>query len=162
MVQGQVLADIGCFIGHDLRHLVNDGAPANNLYGFDIIDFWDLGFEMFQDRDRFEAHFVQADIMAADSNLAGFKGKLGIIYIAQVRPPTSCDASRAHPQLSSSNKYGLRIGPPPMELGWPNRSMQETHQPLQARLSDRRQPDWQFYRSINSVGFYTTATVAPQ
>lgn len=85
VVQGQVLADIGCFIGHDLRHLVNDGAPANNLYGFDIIDFWDLGFEMFQDRDRFEAHFVQADIMATDGKLAMFKGKLDIIYIAQVR-----------------------------------------------------------------------------
>ena len=35
LVQGQVLADIGCFIGHDLRHLVNDGAPTKNLYGFD-------------------------------------------------------------------------------------------------------------------------------
>ena len=93
MVQGQALADIGCFIGHDLRHLVNDGAPAKNLYGFDIIDFWDLGFAMFRDRDRFKAHFVQADTMAADSKLAEFQGKLDIIYIAQVRMPTSCDAS---------------------------------------------------------------------
>ena len=88
MVQGQVLADIGCFIGHDLRHLVNDGAPANNLYGFNIIDFWDLGFEMFQDRDWFKAHFVQADIMATDSEFAVFKGELDIIYVAQVRLPS--------------------------------------------------------------------------
>ena len=162
MVQGQVLADIGCFIGHDLRHLVNDGAPAQNLYGFDIIDFWDLGFEMFQDRDRFKAHFVQADIMAADSKLAEFKGKLDIIYIAQVRPLTSCEASRAHLQFSGFNKYCSTIGPPPMELGRPNRSLQKTHQPLQARLSDRRQSNWQFNVSGDSAGFHTTSTVATQ
>ena len=88
--QGQILADVGCFIGHDLRHLVNAGAPAKSLYGFDIVNFWDLGFEMFNDHDRFDdAHFVQADIMAVDDGdgkgeLADFKGKIDIISIAQV------------------------------------------------------------------------------
>lgn len=85
LAEGQVLADIGCFIGHDLRHLVNDGVPAKNLYGFDIVDFWGLGFEMFRDRDRFSAQFIQADVMAAGGRLAEFQGKLDIIHIAQVR-----------------------------------------------------------------------------
>ena len=93
MVQGQVLAETGCFIGHDLRHLVSDGAPTKNLYGFDVIDFWDFGFEMLQDRDKFKPHFVQADIMAADSKLAEFKGKLDIICIVQVGLPASCRES---------------------------------------------------------------------
>lgn len=88
LAQGQVLADIGCFMGHDLRHLVNDGAPASNLYGFDIVDFWQLGFEMFRDRDRFNAKSIQADVMAADGGLVEFKGKLDVIYIAQVRRTT--------------------------------------------------------------------------
>ncbi|GAB7327547.1 hypothetical protein MBLNU13_g11411t2 [Cladosporium sp. NU13] len=110
VVQGQVLADIGCFIGHDLRHLVNDGAPARNLYGFDIIDFWDLGFEMFQDRDRFKAHFVQADIMAADSKLAEFKGKLDITYIAQVLHQWNWDGQiEACKRLTSLSKPGSLI-----------------------------------------------------
>ena len=85
LAHGQALADIDCFIGHDLRHLANDGAPVENLYGFDIIDFWDLGFEMFRDRERFNARFVQADLMATGGALAEFKETLDIIYIAQVR-----------------------------------------------------------------------------
>lgn len=87
LAKGQLLADVGCFIGHDLRHLANDGAPAENLYGFDIVDFWSLGFEMFKDRGRFDAHFINADIMAVDSDsaLAEFKGKIDVVCIAQVR-----------------------------------------------------------------------------
>ena len=74
------------------------GAPAANLYGFDIVNFWDLGLEMFRDHGRFDgpdgAHFVQADIMAVSSDdrggpggkgeLARFKGKIDIVSIAQV------------------------------------------------------------------------------
>lgn len=49
-----------------------------------------------------------------------------------------------------------------MELGRPGRSVQKACQPLQARLSDRRQPDWQCNGSGNSTGFHTATTVAPQ
>ena len=87
-----MLADIGCFSGLEVTWTATPARWSNgfleNLYGFDIIDFWDLGFEMFQDRDWFKAHFVQADIMATDSEFAVFKGELDIIYIAQVRLPS--------------------------------------------------------------------------
>lgn len=85
LAKGQLLVDIGCFIGHDLRHLVNDGAPAENLYGFDIVNFWDLGFDMFKDRGRFNAKFVQADVMATDGSLAEYEAKFDMIAIFQVR-----------------------------------------------------------------------------
>ena len=94
---------------------------------------------MFRDRERFNARFVQADIMATDGALAEFKGKLDIIYIAQVRW-TSQASGQTEPDhdLADLTKHTLCIGPPPMELGRPNRSMQKTYQSLQARLSDSR------------------------
>jgi hypothetical protein len=79
---------------------VQAGAPAASLYGFDIVNFWDLGFEMFRDHGSFDwpdgAQFVQADIMAVSSDdergggegegeLASFKGKIDVISVAQVR-----------------------------------------------------------------------------
>lgn len=82
--EGQLLVDLGCFIGHDLRHLVNDGAPSENIHGIDIVNFWDLGFEMYNDRGRFKAHFTQGDIMASDGAMAEFKNKSDIISIFQV------------------------------------------------------------------------------
>jgi hypothetical protein len=100
---------------------VKAGAPAKSLYGFDIVNFWDLGFEMFQDHGRFDdAHFVQADIMAVDDDeiegegegkgeLAEFKGKIDIISIAQVsgrkqqqhHTPSSSPHTHTHPLAES-------------------------------------------------------------
>jgi hypothetical protein len=102
---------------------VKAGAPAKSLYGFDIVNFWDLGFEMFQDHGRFDdAHFVQADIMAVDDDeiegegegegkgeLAEFKGKIDVISIAQVsgpeqqqhHTPSSSPHTHTHPLAES-------------------------------------------------------------
>ncbi|KAM0721623.1 hypothetical protein Q7P37_002548 [Cladosporium fusiforme] len=84
LASGQILVDIGCFIGHDLRHLVNDGAPSENLYGLDIVNFWDLGYEMFQDSKKFNAHFIEADLLSSDRSLETLEGRCGIISISQV------------------------------------------------------------------------------
>jgi hypothetical protein len=85
LADGQLLVDIGCFIGHDLRHLVHDGAPSENLHGIDIADFWDLGFEMYNDRGRFNAHFTKADFLSSDGAISEFRDKCDIISIFQVR-----------------------------------------------------------------------------
>lgn len=100
LAKGQALVDIGCFIGHDLRHLVKDGAPAGNLYGFDIVNFWDLGFDMFKDRGRFDAKFAQVDVMATDGTLAEFEGMFDVISISQVR--RAHVAFVAHPAILTS------------------------------------------------------------
>jgi len=63
---------------------VHDGAPGQNLYGFDVVDFWELGFEMFRDRDRFGARFVRADVLADDGKLEEFEGWLDVVHIAMV------------------------------------------------------------------------------
>ncbi|KAJ5309683.1 S-adenosyl-L-methionine-dependent methyltransferase [Penicillium atrosanguineum] len=54
---GATFMDIGCFLGGDMRRLVFDGAPSANL-------------------DRFDAHFILADIMSPEENpeLQALKG----------------------------------------------------------------------------------------
>jgi len=81
---GDILVDVGCFVGHDLRRLVYDGAPSSNLYGIDIISHWDVGFEMFRDQDRFEAHFIEADILSDNAALSPLKNKVDVIAVTQV------------------------------------------------------------------------------
>ncbi|KAF7875358.1 hypothetical protein EAF04_002530 [Stromatinia cepivora] len=76
--------DVGCFVGHDLRRLVYDGAPSDRLYADDIISHWDVGYEMFRDRGRFKAHFIEADIVSQSETLAQLRRQVDIISITQV------------------------------------------------------------------------------
>ncbi|KAH8157796.1 hypothetical protein CIB48_g10457 [Xylaria polymorpha] len=84
---GAVVADIGTFIGHDLRRLVYDGAPSKNLYGIDIINTFETGYEFFRDRDTFGGHFIEADFInsSASPELTALKNdKADIIIVSQV------------------------------------------------------------------------------
>ncbi|KAI1103536.1 hypothetical protein F4804DRAFT_309814 [Jackrogersella minutella] len=79
--------DIGTFIGHDLRRLVYDGTPSNNLYGVDIFSHFETGSEFFRDRDTFEGQFIEADFLnsSASPELTALKSsKVDIIVISQV------------------------------------------------------------------------------
>lgn len=81
---GGILLDVGCFLGTDLRQLVYDGAPSDKMYGVDIANHWEVGFDMYRDRDSFKGHFIEGDIMQAEENeqLATLKGKVDIISIS--------------------------------------------------------------------------------
>ncbi|KAF4626047.1 hypothetical protein G7Y89_g12114 [Cudoniella acicularis] len=82
---GELLLDVGCFLGHDLRRLAYDGAPSTNLYGLDIANHWNVGFELFRDQSHFGAHFIEADILSeSDSALLALKGKVDIVSALQV------------------------------------------------------------------------------
>ncbi|KAF8859150.1 hypothetical protein BDZ45DRAFT_590135, partial [Acephala macrosclerotiorum] len=67
---GERLLELGSFIGHDMRRLVSkqkyspfDGAPLGNFYAVDIVNHWDVGCDMFSDRQTLSAHFIEADIL---------------------------------------------------------------------------------------------------
>lgn len=63
-------------MGQDLRRLAVDGAPTANMYATDIIgDFWDLGYDLFRDRDTMKAEFIKADILDTYSALEALHGK---------------------------------------------------------------------------------------
>ncbi|KAK3686957.1 hypothetical protein LTR37_019311 [Vermiconidia calcicola] len=83
---GDSMVDIGCFVGGDFRRLVFDGAPSENMVGVDIVSHWEVGYELFRDRGKFRAAFVEADLMKVeeDSELQKLKGKIGIIHISAV------------------------------------------------------------------------------
>ncbi|KAI9658081.1 MAG: hypothetical protein M1821_002741 [Bathelium mastoideum] len=78
---GGSLLDIGCFMGHDLRRIVFDGAPAEKIYATDIVNHWDLGYELFRDSDRFSAHFIEADILHPNERLQALTGTLDVVTI---------------------------------------------------------------------------------
>ncbi|KAI9682625.1 MAG: hypothetical protein M1822_006923 [Bathelium mastoideum] len=82
--QGASLLDIGCFIGHDFRRLVSDGAPSSNLYGIDIVSHWDVGYDMFRDHDRFSRTFFEADITSPNEKLSMLNGKIDILMMIHV------------------------------------------------------------------------------
>lgn len=82
---GAILLDVGTFVGHDLRRLVYDGAPSDKLYGVDIASYGDVGYDLFRDRETFQGHFIEADILSdTSSELNALKNKVDIIAVSQV------------------------------------------------------------------------------
>lgn len=83
------MVDLGCFTGGDFRQCVFDGAPSENMVGIDIANFWEVGYDLYRDRDKSRARFVEADLMSigsenAPTELEALKGKVSIIHICQV------------------------------------------------------------------------------
>ncbi|KAJ5201844.1 uncharacterized protein N7498_006507 [Penicillium cinerascens] len=81
---GEKLLDVGCAIGQELRHLVFDGVPPENLYSSDIRqDFYDIGYDLFADRSTLKSQFFQADIFDDNSSLVqNLTGKVNIVNAA--------------------------------------------------------------------------------
>jgi SAM-dependent methyltransferase len=107
---GEVLVDIGCFLGHDLRRLAYDGAPSNNMYGVDIVSHWDVGYALFRDLGRFHATFIEADILSGATALMPLKNNIDILSITQVLHQWGWDDQvRVAKVLSSFTKPGSLI-----------------------------------------------------
>ena len=122
---GSSFLDIGCFLGQDLRRLVADGAPPDNLYAMDIVNHWDLGYELFRDRDRFSAHFLEADILFPNAELMALRGKVDILYITHVLHQWDWEnQAKCLVQL-----VGLSSGPGAMVVGFQVGSAGERHIP---------------------------------
>ena len=64
----QTLLDLGCCLAQDLRKLVFDGVPSENLYGLDVERrFVDIGYELFRDAASLKSRFVVQDMLASDT-----------------------------------------------------------------------------------------------
>ncbi|KAF4629022.1 hypothetical protein G7Y89_g9133 [Cudoniella acicularis] len=81
---GATLIDIGTFIGQDLRQLVLDGAPSTNMYAVDIVNHWDTGFDMYRDREKFHAKYIECDILHPSLELKELDGKMDIIWVTHL------------------------------------------------------------------------------
>ncbi|PYH98635.1 hypothetical protein BO71DRAFT_344434 [Aspergillus ellipticus CBS 707.79] len=82
--ENAVLLEVGSFLGSDLRSVVADGAPMTSIIAIDVVNFWDLGYEMFQDRNKFQCQFHQADLMDPNGALHNFKHAVDIVHISKV------------------------------------------------------------------------------
>ena len=83
MKAGQKLLDVGCCFGQDMRKLIVDGAPAENLFGLDKErGFIDLGYDLFGDRGTLRSHMVVADAADATADLSALEGKIDIIFLS--------------------------------------------------------------------------------
>jgi hypothetical protein len=59
---------------------VHDGVPSDNLYGVELkLDFVGLSYDLFLDKDKFGAHFIQADLFKEGGALAALEGKMDIV-----------------------------------------------------------------------------------
>ena len=78
---GDKFVDAGCCFGQEIRYLVQDGAPAAQLYGFDLESaFIKCGFELFRDQDRLQSTFAHGDILApAGTSQRGTLDKLNAV-----------------------------------------------------------------------------------
>ncbi|UZJ53602.1 hypothetical protein CBS101457_002922 [Exobasidium rhododendri] len=67
---GERVLDMGTCVGQELRVLVNEGTPSDNMYGADITNkFWPIGFELFRDSATFHATFIESDVFDTSSEL---------------------------------------------------------------------------------------------
>ena len=79
------LLDIGCCFAQDIRKLVSDGAPSENILGAELRpEFVDLGYVLFRDRDTLKSKFLIGDVFdeTAESAFGKLDGKVDIIYAA--------------------------------------------------------------------------------
>lgn len=73
--------DLGCCLGTEIRQLVADGAPSENLYGTDLRpEFWELGYDLYRDKDRLKASFLVGDVFDPSSELGKLDGTVDVIH----------------------------------------------------------------------------------
>ncbi|KAH7068255.1 hypothetical protein BKA63DRAFT_423186 [Paraphoma chrysanthemicola] len=77
---GEQYLDIGCCMGQDVRKLISDGAPPENVFASDVKkEFWDIGQDLFLDKDSLNVKFISADALDFDSDLKELDGKLNLV-----------------------------------------------------------------------------------
>ncbi|TKX23650.1 methyltransferase domain-containing protein 17 [Elsinoe australis] len=76
----QTFLDLGTCFGQDIRRLVYDGVPSEKTYGSDLkLDFMQLGYEMFLDKETLKTTFVAGDVFDAESDLKQLHGQIDIL-----------------------------------------------------------------------------------
>ncbi|KAJ5735969.1 uncharacterized protein N7483_001094 [Penicillium malachiteum] len=80
--EGGLFLDLGCCFAQEIRQLVLDGAPAENVFGADLsIDLMNMGYKLFLDEEKLGVRFITSDIFDSQSTLRSeFKGRFSVIH----------------------------------------------------------------------------------
>jgi hypothetical protein len=77
---GDIFLDLACAFGQIARNLVYDGAPQENIVSADLRQgFWDLGYQLYRDREKFHGAFHQGDVFD-EKYLDQYNGKINILH----------------------------------------------------------------------------------
>ncbi|KAL6718758.1 hypothetical protein ACLMJK_002992 [Lecanora helva] len=77
------LLDLGCCFAQDIRKLVYDGVPSENLYACDLRpEYLDLSYDLFLDKNKMRAKFFSADVFEEPGSLDQLYGKIDVIHAA--------------------------------------------------------------------------------
>ncbi|MCJ1356350.1 MAG: hypothetical protein MMC33_006345 [Icmadophila ericetorum] len=81
---GATVLDVGCCFGQNLRLIAAEGVSTKKMYATNInAELWDLGFELFRDRDKMKAKFIHSDILGKGTNLQLLNRQIDIIIACQ-------------------------------------------------------------------------------
>lgn len=83
----QKFLDVGCCVGQNIRKLVHDGVPSENLAGVVLEQgFISLGYNLFRDRDTLKAKFVGGSILDDDGVVLDkrFQGQFDVVQLSVV------------------------------------------------------------------------------
>ncbi|TQS33819.1 hypothetical protein Golomagni_05824 [Golovinomyces magnicellulatus] len=77
-----VFLDLGCGVGQAIRQLHQQGVEGSKLMGTDLEPrFIDLGYDMFRDKEKLGARFIEGDMLDPDDHkLNELYGKVTIIH----------------------------------------------------------------------------------
>lgn len=76
----EIYLDLGCAFAQDIRRLIADGVDSSKCYGSDLrLDFIELGYELFRDKDTLKSRFIAADVFDASGPLTDIEGTVDII-----------------------------------------------------------------------------------
>lgn len=80
--KNEKLLDLGCCFGQDVRKLVYDGVPAENVNGGELHGgFIEVGYKLFRDKHKLKSNMFQADIFdTTNDQLNALTGQMDIIY----------------------------------------------------------------------------------
>jgi len=74
------LLNASCRFGQNIRKLVVDGAPSEDIHGLEINSkFIDLGYDFFRGQGKLRSSFIISDILGDSEQLAPSTGKIDIL-----------------------------------------------------------------------------------
>ena len=95
---GSTVLDLGCCFGQDLRLLAAQGVPTACMFASDVEPrLWELVYELFRDKGKMEATFLQANILDPEEEeekgckhdeqkkggLTQLEGKVDVVIVCQ-------------------------------------------------------------------------------